>query len=97
MNNFQAVEDLNMNIGNPLIAVLNGLLNLFIYCYIANKPTEYYLRTGDRLCHVNWNKLPPKLQKFFIFMIQNAQQPKFYHGFHIIELNLETFTQVYHI
>ena len=27
-------------------------------------------------------------------MIQNAQQPKFYHGFKIIKVNLGTFSEV---
>lgn len=76
------------------MGVLNGLLNLFIYCYFAYKPAEYYIRAGDLLYDVDWIKLPPNLQKYFILMIQDAQIPIFYHGFHIIDMHFETFVQV---
>lgn len=42
----------------------------------------------------NWHLLPVETQKFYILMIASAQKPLYYHGSHIINLGLETFTKV---
>lgn len=83
-----------MNIGTPFIALVNCVLNLFVYCHIAYKSTEQSLNVGDFIYETNWNQLPIKYQKYFILMIQNAQQPMHYHGFKMIKIHLGTFTAV---
>lgn len=95
MGNFQAIKEPNMgNIGTPVIALITGLLNLLVYCYLAYQATDHYLSVGDLLYEAKWNKLPIKYQKQFILMIQNAQRPVYYHGFKLIKMVLGTFTQV---
>lgn len=42
----------------------------------------------------DWYKLPMGLQKYFVMMIANAQIPLQYHGYGLITLNLQTFSQV---
>lgn len=42
----------------------------------------------------NWIELPQQLQKCFIIMFSNAQQPLYYDGFGVAVLNLQTFIKV---
>lgn len=49
---------------------------------------------ADTLYEASWPDLPIELQKYFIVMIGNAQQPLYYHGFGMAILNLQTFTKV---
>lgn len=56
--------------------------------------TESYEDMIDRLYECKWHELPISLQKYFILMIQNAQQPVYYHGFGVALLNMQTFTKV---
>lgn len=49
---------------------------------------------ADSLFHANWLDVSIEQQKYFIMMVENAQQPHYYHGFGVVVLNLETFTTV---
>lgn len=56
---------------------------------------ESYAEMSDCVYYkTNWYELPIELQKKIIFMIQNMQEPPYYHVFRVIDLNLETFTKV---
>lgn len=46
------------------------------------------------LYKMKWRKQPIKLQKYVLLMIQNMQQPIYYHGFNVAILNLGTFIKV---
>lgn len=67
---------------------------LFILCYLGKIATDSFSNIPDEVYEVNWYKLPVELQKYFILMIANMQQPQYYHGFDVLVLNLETFTTV---
>lgn len=56
--------------------------------------TESFGQMTECLFGYSWYELPVDLQKYFVLMIANAQQPMFYNGFKIAVLNLETFTKV---
>lgn len=56
--------------------------------------TESYFGMAECLYETNWNELPIDQQKYFIIMIQNAQQPLYYHGYGMVILKLETFCKV---
>lgn len=75
--------------------ILSGIANLLLYCYFGYLATESYLMISDHLYEFKWYNRPIKFQKKLNFMIQNAQQEHFFHGFSIAKLNLNTFTQVY--
>lgn len=64
-------------------------INFFIivYCYFGSLATECFLKS-------NWPDFPVALQKRFIFMIANIQKSIDYHGFEIVELNLETLDKI---
>lgn len=49
---------------------------------------------ADILYETNWHELPIELQKYFVYMIQSAQHPYYYHGSGVAILNLQTFTDV---
>lgn len=84
------------NIGMLVIimALAIGTATLFVYCYFGKMATESYEKMSSCLYDCNWVGLPPKLQKHFVIMIANAQQPLYYHGFGMMVLNLESFTKV---
>lgn len=64
-------------------AMLTSILVLFLYCFFGKIATE-----------ANWQGLSIDLQKYIIFMIQNAQRPHYYHEFDVAVLDLDTFTRV---
>lgn len=67
---------------------------LFLYCYFGKLATESFKKMAECLCECNWYDLSPEHQKYYIIMIQSAQQPLQYRGFGIAALDLETFTTV---
>lgn len=67
---------------------------LFLFCCFGRLLTEKYERMPDCLYESKWNELPIELQKFYVIIIGVSQRPLFYHGFGMIYLNLQTFTQV---
>lgn len=71
-----------------------ALANLFLYCYFGKMASESYENMSESLYESNWLCLPVDLQKHFIVMIANVQRPIFYHGFKIVNMDLETFTRV---
>lgn len=75
------------------ITCANGM-TLFLYCYYGKCANEYSAAFADILYESNWILLSNDLQKTFILMIAHAQKPLSYHGFNIIDLNLETFRKV---
>lgn len=77
-----------------LMAAFIAMSILFFYCYCGKYATEQFDKICDSVYELNWNVLPPKLQKFIIIIIANTQRPLLYHGFYIINLDLSTFVQV---
>lgn len=71
-----------------------GLTTLFVYCYFGKLATESHENMADCLYEMDWRKQPVKIQKYYILMIQNMQQPLHYHGFHVAVMNLRTFIKV---
>lgn len=77
-----------------LIGVTLSLSNLLLYCFFGRLATDSHLKLVDCLYDANWSDFPVELQKYFLFMIQNAQRPIHYHGSQISVLNLSTFSSV---
>lgn len=68
--------------------------NLLIYCFFGKLATESFAKMSDCVYNMDWHELPIGLQKYLILMIANMQKPLYFHGFGVINLNLETFTKV---
>lgn len=77
------------------LGMLVSGLNLFCYCYYGKYVTDNYASFAGCIYHSNWMNLPVDLQKLFRLMIANAQIPLNYHGYGVINLNLDTFAQVF--
>lgn len=83
-----------------LIGVTCGMSTFFLCCFYGKLATESYAKMANSLFESNWSDLPNDLQKYFVLMIGNAQQPLYYHGFTMVILELETFCKVsafYHV
>lgn len=83
-----------MKLGFLIMTILVCACTLFVYCFFGMIATESYEKMADCLYESNWQKLPIDLQKYIILMIQNTQQPRFYHGFGVCHLNLDTYSNV---
>lgn len=70
---------------------------VFSYCYSGSLTTDQFAGHGDIWYDSPWLKLPIELQKYLPIIIGNAQRPKVYDGFGIIDLNLAAFTKVYYV
>lgn len=77
-----------------LMSLIVSGANLFLYCYYGNRSTNDYAQMAHSLYHSSWYKHSAAMQRFFKMMIANAQRPLFYHGFRMVELNLETYLKV---
>lgn len=90
----QAIKHPDLNFYMVLMSLLVSGANLFCYCFYGKRSSNDFGQMVHFLYESNWNEQPVKLQKFYKMMIANAQRPIFYHGMHIVHLNLETFLKV---
>lgn len=77
-----------------LMSVCVAMSILLIYCFGGKFATDQFQRMFDCLYDLNWPELPFKLQKYIILMFSSMQRPIYYHGFGVVYLDLNTFTQV---
>lgn len=89
-----AIHNLNFEFFIMIFALLSGTLNLFLYCYFGKCASKYYEEYADYLFDSNWINLPINMQKAYVIMIANDQQPLYYHGCNVVNLTLETFSRV---
>lgn len=90
------MRHLDFNFIMLLMAVAVSLSNLSVYSYFGQIASESYEEMADCLFESNWCEHPVELQKYVLLMVQNIQNPMYYHGFGIANLDLETFTDVSH-
>lgn len=77
-----------------IMCLLASLSNMFLFCYFGRRATDSFENMTDVLYHSKWTEFSPKFRKYFIIAIGNTQRPLYYHGFKIMKLDLESFTQV---
>lgn len=77
-----------------LFCLLFNLLSLFVYCYYGNQASDCLEEIATLLYFFKWYRENVKLQKFISILMANAQRPRHYHGFGVIFLTLDTFTNV---
>lgn len=78
-----------------LVALSFGMIVLFFYCYFGKVATNSFGDISDCIYYeLNWQKLSLALRKYIILMLTNMQRPIYYHGFHVVTLDLNTFTRV---
>lgn len=91
---FKKFQHFDFDVSSALSTVSVGMTNLLVYCYFGKMTTDSYRKMSDCVFEMNWPELPNQLQKFIILMIENMQRPLYYHGFGIVNLDLETFAKV---
>lgn len=86
----------HLDVGFILIVIAINVSgsNLFLYCFFGQSANDIYLEIADSYFNAKWIQLSPKLQKYFIIMIANAQRPLYYDGFGVAYLELNTFLRV---
>lgn len=65
-----------------------------LQCLLGRMVTEQFAQMPNHLFQSRWYILPVDVQKYFILMLTNTQQPVFFDGFGMFVLNLETFSAV---
>lgn len=71
-----------------------GSVFLFLFCYFGKSATESFETISNDVFEANWPGVPAHLQRYFILLILNTSKPLQYHGFGVVTLQLETFSQV---
>lgn len=88
------MKTMDLSLIKFVVVVLASNCIVYLYCYVGSLTTDQFLRYGDVAYEFQWYKLPVDLQKYFPLIIANAQRPRIFSGFNIIDLNLVTFTKV---
>lgn len=71
-----------------------GFSNIFGYYFFGKLATDQFEQLPKYLFESDWPNSPLTLQKYYILMLANAQQPMYFDGFKIVILNLESFSKV---
>lgn len=96
-NNFffaQELTRLDIDLFMVLIIAMTNVFWLYFHCLLGKVLTDWFNQLPNHLFYSKWYKSTNELQKFFILMIQNAQQPLFFEGLGIYTLNLQSFSHV---
>lgn len=76
------------------ISCIIGFFKIFLYCLFGRLATDQFDELSNYLFDSDWPNLPVKLQKYYILMLANVQQPHYFDGFGVLVLDLETFRKV---
>lgn len=91
----QAMRRQDLGVLLPLIiACTMSIGTVFLYCFFGSLTTDQFLRYAHISYESEWYTLPIELQKFIQLIIADAQRPRIFQGFKIIDLNLLAFTKV---
>lgn len=77
-----------------MMSIIIGTANPFLFCYLGKLATESFENMAYCVYSSNWHQLDVNLKKCAVLMITIGQRPLIYHGYGMLTLNLETFTQV---
>lgn len=69
---------------------------VFFYCLFGAFTTDIFLSFANLAYESTWYKFPNDLQKYIRMIVAeaDAQRERYYHGFHMVDLNLLTFGKV---
>lgn len=94
-SNLQALKRMDLSVIKFSVVEFESNCIIFIYCSVGSLATDQFHRFGDISYEFEWYKLPIDLQKYFTLIIADAQRPRVFTGFNIIDSNLMMFTKVY--
>lgn len=90
----QELTRLDIDMFMVLVIAMTNAFWLYYHCLLGKLVSDRFNQLPDHLFHSKWYELSNGLRKFYILMIQNAQQPLFFDGLGIYTLNLESFSIV---
>lgn len=67
---------------------------IFCVCEFGHQLTQEFEMFDEKLCQFNWYLLPIELQRMFVIVMANAQQPNVMQGFGNIQCTRDSFKQV---
>lgn len=67
---------------------------LIVFCYLGALTTESFEKYFDCVFESQWYYMNVEQQKIILFMIQNYQKLRLFHGFRLVYLDLVTFRTV---
>lgn len=76
------------------LGILMNIWYILVHCVLGKLVTDRFARVPNHLFNTKWYDLPVEVQKHFILLLANTQQPLFFHGFGIYILDLEKFASV---
>lgn len=88
------MENFDIETVITFMASMTNILWIYFHCLLGKLVTDRFEQLPNHLFHSKWYELPNKLQKYFILLLANTQEPLFFDGLGIYALNLETFTSV---
>lgn len=88
------MKNINSDFMVALVPNFMSVSYIFLYCIFGNFTESSYEDMIDCLYISNWQELPIDLQKYFIILIQSAQQPLIYTGLGLINASRDTFAEV---
>lgn len=74
--------------------IFNGVVLIYLYCYIAERVSYRLTNIGDIAHNMNWLNFPFASRKHLLLIIQQAQIPFHFSGLKLIDCNLPTFAKV---
>lgn len=76
------------------ISIVVAIGNVYLLCYFGKLATESFQNMSGCIYNSNWQQLDIDLKKYIILMVRSSRRPLIFHGYGMLILNLETFTQV---
>lgn len=71
-----------------------GLVNIFVFCFIADRTTSSLATVGDMAYQSMWYKYRVRQQKYIILIIRRAEKPVNFYGLKMVDCNLKRFSTV---
>lgn len=76
------------------LITFHGFIEIFLYCVLGQMVTDQFENYNQSLGQSNWYLFPIEMQKVYILVMANAQEPSLIRGFGNIECTRETLKKV---
>lgn len=71
------------------------LSELLMYCYFGQEYTHYGERVADAAYAAPWYRCSPTIRPYYCMLMRQAQRPRFFVGFQMVNCSLQNFTSVW--